>query len=77
MRLRSTFSLCASSAYLLNDLMDLPSDRHHPRKRQRALASGRLPLAHGLALSPLLLGAGLVSFLGMEVLTRWYRRRPT
>jgi MFS family permease len=23
-----------------------------------------------------LLGAGLVSFLGMEVLTRWYRRRP-
>jgi 4-hydroxybenzoate polyprenyltransferase len=53
------FSLCASSAYLLNDLMDLPSDRHHPRKRQRALASGRLPLAHGLALSPLLLCAGL------------------
>jgi predicted MFS family arabinose efflux permease len=25
----------------------------------------------------ILLGAGLVSFLGMEVLTRWYRRRPT
>src|SRR5262245_2344196 len=24
----------------------------------------------------ILLGAGLVSFLGMEVLTRWYRRRP-
>jgi predicted MFS family arabinose efflux permease len=23
-----------------------------------------------------LLGAGLVSFLGMELLTRWYRRRP-
>jgi 4-hydroxybenzoate polyprenyltransferase len=53
------FSLCASSAYLLNDLMDLPSDRHHPRKRQRAFASGQLPLAHGLALAPLLLAAGL------------------
>jgi MFS family permease len=25
----------------------------------------------------ILLGAGLVSFLGMEVLIRWYRRRPT
>ena len=24
----------------------------------------------------ILLGAGLVSVLGMEVLTRWYRRRP-
>ena len=55
----AAFSLCASSAYLLNDLLDLSSDRHHPRKRQRALASGRLPLAHALALSPLLLGAGL------------------
>ncbi len=53
------FSLCASSAYLLNDLLDLPSDRHHPRKRLRPFASGRLPVAHGLALAPLLLGAGL------------------
>ena len=49
------FSLCASSTYLLNDLMDLPSDRRHPHKRDRALASGRLPLVHGLALYPLLL----------------------
>ena len=53
------FSLCASSAYLLNDLLDLPSDRHHPRKRDRPLASGRLPLVHGLALAPLLLITGL------------------
>jgi 4-hydroxybenzoate polyprenyltransferase len=54
------FSLCASSTYLLNDLMDLPSDRRHPHKRDRALASGRLPVAHGLALVPLLL-AGAVA----------------
>ena len=53
------FSLSASSAYLLNDLLDLPSDRHHPRKRDRPLASGRLPLVQGLVLAPLLLGAGL------------------
>ena len=53
------FSLCASSAYLLNDLLDLPSDRHHPRKRNRPLASGRLPLVHGLALAPFFLIAGL------------------
>ena len=36
-------SLCASSTYLLNDLIDLPSDRRHPHKKDRALASGRLP----------------------------------
>ncbi len=49
------FSLCASSVYLLNDLMDLPSDREHPRKRHRPFASGLLPLAGGVALIPLLL----------------------
>jgi 4-hydroxybenzoate polyprenyltransferase len=53
------FSLCASSAYLLNDLLDLPSDRHHPHKRDRPFASGQLPLVHGLALAPLLLLVGL------------------
>ena len=53
------FSLCASSAYVLNDLLDLPSDRHHPRKRDRPFASGQLPLVHGLALAPLLLLVGL------------------
>ncbi len=38
------FGLCASSVYLLNDLMDLHADRHHPRKRERPLAAGRVPL---------------------------------
>src|SRR5688572_16643700 len=27
------FGLCASGVYVLNDLLDLPSDRQHPRKR--------------------------------------------
>jgi 4-hydroxybenzoate polyprenyltransferase/phosphoserine phosphatase len=58
------FSLCASSTYLLNDLMDLPSDRRHPHKRDRALASGRLPLVNAVALIPLLLaGAGALGVL--------------
>lgn len=52
------FGLCASSAYLLNDLLDLTADRHHPRKRLRALASGTLPIIHGAMLVPLLLVAG-------------------
>ena len=49
-----SFCLCASSIYLLNDLLDLSADRRHPHKRQRALASGRLPLWHALAMIPLL-----------------------
>jgi phosphoserine phosphatase len=58
------FSLCASSTYLLNDILDLPSDRRHPHKRDRALASGRLPVVHALALIPsLLAGAVAVALL--------------
>lgn len=42
------FSLIASSGYLINDLSDLNSDRSHPRKRLRPLASGQLSILSGL-----------------------------
>ncbi|HSN34419.1 MAG TPA: UbiA family prenyltransferase [Ideonella sp.] len=48
------FCLAASSVYLLNDLIDLPGDRRHPHKRDRPLASGRMPVGHAVALVPLL-----------------------
>jgi len=35
------FSLCASSVYLLNDLLDLEADRAHPRKSKRPFAAGQ------------------------------------
>ncbi len=44
------FSAIASSVYLCNDLLDLPSDRIHPKKRNRPLASGALPIPAGIAL---------------------------
>lgn len=53
------FCLCASSIYLLNDLLDLPFDRAHPQKNARALASGEIPLAQALALAPILALIGL------------------
>lgn len=43
------FSACASGVYFLNDLVDLDSDRRHPTKRRRPLASGELPLRVGIA----------------------------
>lgn len=45
-----SFSLLASSVYVLNDLLDLPSDRVHHRKKKRPLASGRLSIKHGVLL---------------------------
>lgn len=55
-----SFSLCASSVYIANDLFDLESDRLHPRKRHRAFASGHIPIWMGVALAPVLLLASLV-----------------
>lgn len=53
------FSLCASSIYLVNDLLDLPSDRAHPRKRHRPIAAGAVSIQAAVLLSVLLLAAGL------------------
>jgi len=54
-----SFSLCASTVYIANDLLDLESDRAHPRKRLRPFASGIVPAWQGVLLAPLLLAASL------------------
>lgn len=55
-----SFSLCASTVYIANDLFDLESDRAHPRKRMRPFASGTVAAWKGVLLAPLLLGVSLV-----------------
>jgi 4-hydroxybenzoate polyprenyltransferase len=61
-----SFSLCASSVYISNDLLDLESDRLHARKKNRPFASGLLPLWQGCLLAPLILlcSVALGSFVG-------------
>ncbi|WP_093542923.1 UbiA family prenyltransferase [Pseudomonas sp. OV546] len=62
------FGLCASSVYLLNDLLDLADDRHHATKRKRPFASGRLSIKSGLVTFPLLL---IGAFSGAALLLPW------
>ena len=54
------FSLCASSAYLLNDALDATDDRVHPTKRSRPIAAGTLPIAVAMFASPLLAATALL-----------------
>jgi len=39
------FSIIASAGYLLNDLLDLESDRRHLRKRKRPIAAGNVSIS--------------------------------
>lgn len=39
------FSLCASAAYILNDILDVRADRAHPSKRHRPIACGAISTA--------------------------------
>jgi 4-hydroxybenzoate polyprenyltransferase/phosphoserine phosphatase len=54
------FSLCASGTYMLNDLMDLASDRGHPTKKNRPFANGELPLVKGLIIAGALISASVI-----------------
>jgi 4-hydroxybenzoate polyprenyltransferase len=54
------FSLCASAAYILNDLVDVTADRVHATKRNRPIASGAISPAHAIAMMAVLM-AGAVS----------------
>lgn len=62
------FSLCASGVYLLNDLLDLASDRKHPTKKLRPLASGDLPLAIGVMGA---LGLPVIAFFIAGIVLPW------
>ena len=62
------FCLWSSSVYLLNDVLDVESDRQHPRKRYRPVAAGRVPIR--LALSVSLLFAVLATIMAVATLPK-------
>jgi len=53
------FSFAASAVYILNDLVDLDSDRKHPSKKRRPLAAGTVPI---LAAIPVAFAIVLAAF---------------
>jgi 4-hydroxybenzoate polyprenyltransferase len=54
------FCLISSATYIFNDLLDVQADRQHPVKKNRPIASGRLPV-------PVAAAAGILMALGSLV----------
>ena len=83
------FCLISSAVYIFNDLMDVESDRQHPVKKYRPIASGKLPVpvavAAGSVLVLLTLAVGallswqfsltmLVYFILMLAYSKWLKK---
>ena len=56
-----SFSLMGSSVYVVNDYLDRESDREHPDKRNRPLASGDVTPQQGFAAALLCLGGSVAA----------------
>ncbi len=54
------FSITASTIYVLNDLKDVETDRLHPTKKGRPIASGRISKGLAIAIFGILLVSSLV-----------------
>ena len=63
----AALSACASGTYLLNDVLDLPHDRRHGRKRHRPLAAGRTGLLPSVGLGLALVATGLAAAFRLSV----------
>jgi len=85
------FCLISSAVYIFNDLLDVETDRQHPAKKNRPIASGKLPvtaaLIAGATLSLLAMALGyllawqfaltiLVYFTLMLAYSKWLKHVP-
>jgi 4-hydroxybenzoate polyprenyltransferase/phosphoserine phosphatase len=78
----TTFCMAASGTYLVNDLWDATHDRKHPKKYQRPVASGTLPIPQAALLAVLLvtgamggaalLAQGTATILGAYLAIGWF-----
>ena len=54
------FCMLSSAVYIINDILDIQSDRQHPIKRNRPIASGKLPIRAAIAAAVVMVSVTLV-----------------
>ncbi len=69
------FCLLSSSVYIFNDIVDIASDRRHPFKKNRPIASGKVPI--DLAVFLFILLAGISLWLGFVTSTFFFAAMGT
>ncbi len=66
------FCAVSSSVYVLNDVVDVESDRRHPAKRNRPIASGKVSVNTARSLVGFLLISGLLLSFAAGTKALWY-----
>lgn len=56
----AAFCLISSTIYVINDIIDIEEDKHHPTKRNRPLPSGKLTISNAAIFAVILGVAGLL-----------------
>jgi 4-hydroxybenzoate polyprenyltransferase len=67
----AAFSLTASAIYIVNDVLDVESDREHPHKKLRPFASGSVPMVWGIVATICLVLVSAALSLALPVNARW------
>ena len=60
------FCLLSSTSYIMNDIVDAPADRRHPIKKNRPIASGKMPVYQAVILAILFGGGALTLALAFD-----------
>ncbi len=67
----AAFSLAGSACYVVNDILDAESDRTHPRKKRRPIASGAIAVPGAWVFAAVLTLAALGTTMLLDAAVRW------